>query len=338
MSPWASDQSSKGVTDSPAEAEHLPEFAGAPLRGPSGLFRFGTRVPFWVRVVPFFLSALLFLSAFLAVISPLPILLLGLSPGRSRRSWAWLAALTNAALVFIFGGGSGVAAFAVFALVPALSMVSLLEKKKKPELTAGISLAAMALSGAAAVFLFSHFAHVHPWAEMKNALSQFVDYWVHTAAFQNQEPADIETWKRGLLVELPSAVAVLALIVVWANLILTLKLNPGDIRSRMGLKSDFFTQWKASEWLLWPTILSGATLLLDLGVVTDLGRNLFKVLMAIYAFQGLSILSFFFSFWRVKKAFHGLGYAAAVLLLMPLLLSLGFFDVWFDFRSKFRQV
>jgi hypothetical protein len=89
--------------------------------------------------------------------------------------------------------------------------------------------------------------------------------------------------------------------------------------------------------MVWPTILAGATLLTDLGVATDVGRNFFKVFMAIYAIQGLGILSFFMTRWRINKFFRTVGYLVAVLVAMPLLLSLGFFDLWFDFRSKFRQ-
>jgi uncharacterized protein YybS (DUF2232 family) len=59
--------------------------------------------------------------------------------------------------------------------------------------------------------------------------------------------------------------------------------------------------------------------------------------MAIYAIQGLSILSFFFDVWRLKGVFRALGFVIGVVLMMPLVLSLGFFDLWFDFRSKFRQ-
>ena len=59
--------------------------------------------------------------------------------------------------------------------------------------------------------------------------------------------------------------------------------------------------------------------------------------MAIYALQGLSVLSFFFEAWNVRGLFRALIMVAGVLFMMPLVLSLGFFDLWFDFRSKIRQ-
>jgi uncharacterized protein YybS (DUF2232 family) len=72
-------------------------------------------------------------------------------------------------------------------------------------------------------------------------------------------------------------------------------------------------------------------------VVSDVSLNVFKFLMAIYALQGLSILAFAFDAWRVRGGFRALIYLLAVFFMMPLLLSLGFFDLWFDFRGKFRQ-
>ena len=149
--------------------------------------------------------------------------------------------------------------------------------------------------------------------------------------------AELDAWKQGLMIELPSAVAVMGLILVWANLAAALRLNPGNLRSRLGIHPDFLQNWKTPEWLVWPTLVAGATLLFDLGPVSDVGRNLFKFLMAIYALQGLSVLSFFFAHWKIRRPLRMIGYSLAVLVMMPLLLSLGFFDLWFDFRSKFRQ-
>jgi len=87
----------------------------------------------------------------------------------------------------------------------------------------------------------------------------------------------------------------------------------------------------------WPTIAAGGFLILGKGWPADVALNLFKFLMAIYAIQGLSILGFFFDVWKVRGFLRSGAYVIVVLLMMPLLLGLGFFDLWFDFRSKVRQ-
>jgi uncharacterized protein YybS (DUF2232 family) len=317
---------------------------------------FFPRIPFWLRLIPFFLSAVLFLSAFLAVFSPLPIILLGLmgtSVQRSyvQRGWALLACVTNSAIVFFLGGEATFATYLVFAIAPALTLIELLARRKRLGTVAGGAFLSIAASIGIVILFYAQVHHMHPWGEVKAAVSQFMDYWVKavssgtsgnlgTGGASNlpvQDPAELDEMKKTLMTELPSAVAVIAILVVWANLTIVLRLNPRNIRSRLGLRADFFQTWKTPDWMVWPTILAGATLLTDLGTVTDVGRNFFKVFMAIYAIQGLGILSFFMARWRMNKFFRTIGYLVAVLVAMPLLLSLGFFDLWFDFRKKFRQ-
>ncbi len=75
----------------------------------------------------------------------------------------------------------------------------------------------------------------------------------------------------------------------------------------------------------------------DFGLATDVALNVFKFLMAIYAIHGLSILNYFFDYWKIRGLLKWIGFSFSLFLMMPLILSLGFFDLWFDIRSKFRQ-
>lgn len=292
--------------------------------------------PGWLRVVPFFLSAFFFLSAIFAVFAPLPLLLLRF---RSGRKWSWLAVATNAVIVGFAAGGTSLAIYAVFVGVLAMTMGELVAARRSLEKVAAITFLAMLVCGGVVVGWYSHIHHANPLAEFRQELSQTVDYLQQSVAQGNAvNPADTEEWKKNLLIEFPSAIAVFALILIWANLATLLRVNPGGVRERMGLDPGFVRNWKAPEWLVWPTIATGIFLIVDVGMVSDVSVNVFRFLMAIYAIQGLSILSFFFDVWNVRGIFRGLAFLAAVLLMMPLLLSLGFFDLWFDFRSKFRQV
>ena len=148
---------------------------------------------------------------------------------------------------------------------------------------------------------------------------------------------ELDQWKQDLLVEFPSAVGVFALVLVWVNTFILLRANPRGIREHLGLNASYMRLWKAPEWLIWPTILTGFFLLVEWGRASDVSLNIFKFLMAIYTIQGLSILSFFFDLWNVRGVFRIVGFVVGVFLMMPLVLSLGFFDLWFDFRAKFRQ-
>jgi len=114
-------------------------------------------------------------------------------------------------------------------------------------------------------------------------------------------------------------------------------LNPNGIRDRLGFDSSFLKKWKVSDFLVWPTIAAGFFTLLDVGLASDISLNLFRFFMAIYAIQGLSILSFIFDLCGFKGPIRWAGYFLSLTLMTPLILSLGFFDLWFDFRGKFRQ-
>ena len=82
---------------------------------------------------------------------------------------------------------------------------------------------------------------------------------------------------------------------------------------------------------------SWAIVLFTTGITSDLALNLFKVLMAAYSLQGLAVLGSLFEAYKVRGIFRIILYTVVILVMLPLLLSIGFFDQWFDFRSKFRQ-
>lgn len=288
--------------------------------------------------MPFALSGVLFLSVFFSIFAPLPILILFFVSGRG---WAWLAAVTNGLLVTYLAGPSTAALYAV--LVPCLSL-SLAEALRRRWSVERSAVASLITVFAVAVALLSFVAWrqgMGPWAyfqsQVNGALDQLlaqVSTDVRSGWLGDLQPAE---WKQSVLVELPSAFGVFALVLLWVNVTLLLRINPRGIRGRLGVDNLYFRRWKAPELLIWPTIAAGFFLLKDFGVATDVARNVFKFLMAVFAIQGLSILSFVFDVWNIRGLFRSLGYLVSIFLMMPLLLSLGFFDQWFDFRGKLRQ-
>lgn len=293
------------------------------------------QVPAWVRVFPFFTSALFFLSGLFAVFAPIPLLILNL---RSGRMLGLLAVLTNCAVVYYAGGSLSVCAYAVFVVVLSSALAELLRAKVSIETAATVTLVSMFLVGGAALGWFAHVHHVNAWDEVRTQISAAVDLLGKSAPQGAMtSPADVEDWKQGVLVEFPSALAVFALVMVWVNLVAVLRINPLGIREKLGLDISFLKKWRSPQWLVWPTIATGLFLVVDAGRVSEVSLNVFKFLMAIYTIQGLSILSFFFDLWNVRGFFRAAGYLVSIFVMMPLLLSLGFFDLWFDFRAKFSQ-
>jgi len=295
-------------------------------------------IPWGARIVPFFLSAFLFLSGIFAIFSPLPLLILAY---RSRRHWAWIAAVSNAAIVLVTSGTVSLGIYAVFVLSLALMLPEFLKHKRSLEASITMTLLAMFVSAGLWVAGYAQTKNINPVTEVKNQVTGLVEYLDRSLTLEVREnwmgDTDPEEWKQNLIVELPSAVCVFALMMTWINLVALLRLNPGHFRERLGIDAAYLKKWKAPEFLLWPTIISGLFLIIEAGRISDVSLNVFKFLMAIYAIQGLSILSFLFDVWNVRGVFRTLGFIAAVFLMLPLLLSLGFFDLWFDFRAKLRQ-
>jgi hypothetical protein len=305
------------------------------LKGPSQEPSF-MKSPAWMVLVPFFLSAFFYFSTVMTIFAPLPLLLLFFRKGRAL---ATLAIITNAAITLVLGNSAYLAFYLVFVGVPAFILPGALLKSKSLEKSVLWSLFFMVLVAFAFAGASSFYKHTHFLQDYTQVTSKVVDELAQalSSSTEGLDSSELEIWKQDLKVEFPSALIILALVLLWSNLNLLLMINPKDIRTFLGLDAHFFKKWKVPEVLVWPTIASGFTLVFDLGVISDIGINIFRVLMTIYAFQGLSILGFIFDLWGVRGLFRFLGYFMSVFLMLPLVLSLGFFDLWFDFRSKFRQ-
>jgi len=318
----------------PSEENTEPSEGGP--SGPSSQVPVSSRVPRWAEAVPFFLSAAFFLSAFFVIFAPLPILFLFFRKGRK---WAYFAALTNSLWVGLAAGPVSLVFYLGVVIALALPLAELLNRRKSLEKSALITLLTMGLVAGALGGAYAHIHHLNPIQILETQVFGFVDYLSQSMSANSvkMDPAELEEWKHSLIVEFPSGVAVFALVLVWANLILSLRANPGGLRDKLGLDASFIKKWKAPEYLVWPTLATGFFLLKDFGLPTSIALNVFKFLMAIYAIQGLSILSHLFDVWKFRGMFRVLGFSLLVLFMLPLVLSLGFFDLWFDFRSKFRQ-
>jgi len=93
--------------------------------------------------------------------------------------------------------------------------------------------------------------------------------------------------------------------------------------------------WKAPETLIWGLIGLGVMLMLPYKPLKIIGLNGMLILMTIYFFQGIAIVSFYFEkkqFPRMLRIFlYGLIALQQVVLLI--IIGLGVFDMWLNFRK-----
>lgn len=132
---------------------------------------------------------------------------------------------------------------------------------------------------------------------------------------------------------LPALIIALSLLVSWLNLILSRPV----LKSRGIAAPDFgpLLLWKAPDWLVWMVIGFSVLLLFPEKTVKMFGLNGLIVLMTIYFLGGIAIVSFYFEKKRFPRILRVILYGLIVFeqLALFLVIGLGFFDIWLNFRK-----
>lgn len=92
--------------------------------------------------------------------------------------------------------------------------------------------------------------------------------------------------------------------------------------------------WRSPEFLVWVLIAGGGLLLLKDERAATVGLNLLIVTGCLYLFQGLAITAFYFKKMETPLFLRVLGYLLIFFqqIFTILVIGLGLFDLWFDFR------
>ena len=94
------------------------------------------------------------------------------------------------------------------------------------------------------------------------------------------------------------------------------------------------TEWRASDWLIWPVIVAGFGVFLGRGSwLFRPSVNVLVVALIPFLFQGMSITSHFLNRWGIPRWLRTLLWAFSVpQLWIVATVPVGLFDVWVDFR------
>lgn len=95
-----------------------------------------------------------------------------------------------------------------------------------------------------------------------------------------------------------------------------------------------FDQWRLPQVVIWILIIAGFSLMVPVDVVAKVGYSLLVVLLPLYFFQGMAVVSSFMKRKAYPPLVKGLIYTL-LLILNPLpivVTSVGVFDLWVDFR------
>jgi uncharacterized protein YybS (DUF2232 family) len=142
----------------------------------------------------------------------------------------------------------------------------------------------------------------------------------------------LEQIRHALVTILPALVTMSTLFVAWTNILLAKPV----LKKRSLFYPDFgpLQMWKAPEVLVWGVIGCGLALFIPITALKVIGLNGLLILMTVYFFQGIAIVSFYFEKKRFPRVIRFFLYALIALqqLILLAVIGLGFFDMWVNFR------
>jgi predicted membrane protein DUF2232 len=269
----------------------------------------------------------------------------GLPPGsEALYLFTWLPAMG-----FYSSSGSGAvlkAVFCYFSFFGALGLTLAWRSGRERSIAVLIGwMVGLASAVALAVILFSQKGNVVSLLEgVRRYLGLVLDQFIamnRSAGVQTEE-VDFLLKNRDMIVGsflriLPGVSLAGALFLAWLNLIVARRLF--YVFGFFGQLGEFYT-FRMPFFLVWTVIAALSAFLVntyfwDVIELKFLLFNLFIVLLVVYFFQGLAILSFYLILKGVHTWLRFLCYSLLLLFLQPLgllLVAVGFFDSWFNFR------
>ncbi|MBF0573431.1 MAG: DUF2232 domain-containing protein [Desulfamplus sp.] len=143
----------------------------------------------------------------------------------------------------------------------------------------------------------------------------------------------IEAIKYVLVRMLPALITTFLVFVIWVNTLFIKKILTKKGIYLAELKN--LNQWKAPEHLVWVVIFLGLLMIIPGKNVKIVAFNCIMILMPIYFFQGIAIISFIFerkNFPPLLKVSIYIIIAIQQILVLGII-GLGFFDTWINFRK-----
>jgi uncharacterized protein YybS (DUF2232 family) len=278
-------------------------------------------------------------GVFFALFIPLPVLFYRVKRGRKTGG---IVAGASAVLMTMILGGTGLGNTLFFGGLLLLGFL-LGEGMAKGEPVERILLAACGwvLGSATIVLLFSvSLSGADLTGFVSEGIRRNLELSLQLYGEMGVPPEQIEAIRgvldllhRTLLYTLPAMAASATLFVAWASLLMGFSIL--RLRRIPAPDPGPLNRWRAPDHLIWGVIGCGGLLLIPSEGLRLAGLNGLFVVLTIYFFAGIAVVSFFFEKRRMPVALRFLFYALIALqqLLLLLVVALGLFDMWFNFRK-----
>ncbi|HCY86307.1 MAG TPA: DUF2232 domain-containing protein [Desulfobacteraceae bacterium] len=172
---------------------------------------------------------------------------------------------------------------------------------------------------------------------MEGILSEYLNrYFQMTSEIYSEmgmDKSQIQQLNSVFMVILPGLFMISYMTTIWLNLLII-----RSMLAKRGLVLKSITQlnrYRAPEPMVWAVIGFGLALMAPYGPLKIVSINCLFVLMLVYFFQGIAVVSFFFEKKQTPMPLKFFCYSliAVQLYVMILVIGLGFFDNWINFRK-----
>jgi uncharacterized protein YybS (DUF2232 family) len=259
---------------------------------------------------------------------------------RLDRKDAVIAALGGMAVVAFYTGNIGTDIFFLSGMIGTGFCLGEFMKKKFPvERVIGFSAGLVWGAGLFALLLYSNLSG----SNIVAVVTDYVDMYLTTtmSLYQNMGMPDealselaaaMDDIRDTLIGILPGLFVTALLFVAWLNTLMARMIF--RVKGIRIILDEPLNRWKTPDGLVWVLIGCVGLMLIPFGALKLIGINGLIVLMAVYFFQGIAIVSFYFNKKRIPVFLRVLIYAIIAIqqIFLMMVIGLGFFDVWFNFR------
>ncbi|MCG6533087.1 MAG: YybS family protein [Syntrophales bacterium LBB04] len=285
------------------------------------------------------------LGAFFFILTPLPIMYYYSKTGRIQGLAIFIVSLFLVAVVLTLSGAAANLPFLFITGFLGLFLSEIFRRNYSIEKTVVYPVTVILMLWCSFIVLQSLSAGEEPWRLVEDYIGRNIQESIQFYAQLDIPAEQIDLLKDNfkqitnfLASIFPSLVLVSASFIVWLNI-----LAAREIFQRTGMwQPDFgdLSRWKAPERLIWLLIAAGGILLVPVSLARIVSLNLVIVCLFAYLLHGLAIISFLFKTKNVHRSFRILCYFLifAQQYIILLLVAIGVFDLWVDFRKFIKPV
>jgi uncharacterized protein YybS (DUF2232 family) len=291
-------------------------------------------------------SLIFFISVFIPIIGffgaffiPLPILFYRLKLG--RKNGALIPVISGSILYFVIGGMSADVLFFVELLLIGFMLGELIELNYSIDKIMLYATGTVLISGFIGLVFYSVLSGEGIHAIVSDYVTKNLDLTMVLYQNMGMSEENIHLIDRflaelqPLIVQiLPAMITASTLFVAWTNILIARPV----LKRRSLSYPDFgpLNMWKAPEYLVWGVIACGLALFLPGSAINAIGQNGLLILMTVYFFQGIAIVSFYFEKKRFPRFVRFFLYTLIAVqhLILLAVIGLGFFDMWVNFRKS----